>query len=115
MSKPWKELEKATAAALGGKRINRGADFGVSDVDVVLPDHPRLRIDCKYRQRHAFHGLVEEIRAKYCKSPGDVPVLVTKHRSGRGAYATVDLDFFVELIKWYPTDAMKKLIPLGRE
>lgn len=108
MSKPWKELEKKTAEALGGKRVSRGADFGVSDVDVILPDHPNARVDCKYRQRHSFHQFVEEIRTKYCKSEGDFPVLVTKHRSGRGAYATVDLDVFAELLKHLPKKENKQ-------
>lgn len=104
MGKPWKELEKKTAEVLGGVRINRAADFGISDVDVVIPDHPLVRLDAKYRKRHAHHSLVEEIRTKYCKLPGQVPALVTKHHSGRRSYVTVDLEFFAELMKHYPKE-----------
>lgn len=98
MGKPWKELEKKTADALGGKRINRSQDYGVSDVDVVVPDFPGMRIDCKYRKRHAHHSLVEEIRDKYC-TEGQFPVLVTKHHSGRREYVTLDLVYFAALLK----------------
>lgn len=99
MGKPWKELEKTAALAMEGTRINRAADYGISDVDVVLPDYPHLRVDCKYRTRHAFHAFVETIRSKYCKREGDVPVLVTKHHHSRREYVTVDLVFFASLLK----------------
>lgn len=98
MGKPWKELEKKTAVALGGVRINRAADYGVSDVDVVLGGIPSLRIDCKYRARHAHHSLVEEVREKYCTGPGMWPVVVTKHHSSRREYVTIDLALFAELV-----------------
>lgn len=97
MGKPWKELEKKTAVSLGGKRINRAADYGESNVDVVLDDMPGLRIDCKYRQRHAHHALVEEIRSKYCKD-NEYPVLVTKHARSQREYVTVDLELFAKMI-----------------
>lgn len=99
MGKPWKELEKKTALALSGTRINRAADYGISDVDVVLPDFPQLRVDCKYRTRHAHHSLIEEIRSKYCANNGDYPVLVTKHHHSQREYVTVDLVFFGALLK----------------
>lgn len=99
MGKPWKELEKTAAAALGGVRINRANDYGVSDVDVVVPGFDFLRIDCKYRKSHAHHSLIEEIRTKYCTSKGQYPVLVTKHRSSRREYCTVDLVLFAALLK----------------
>lgn len=98
MGKAWKELEKKTAEALGGVRVNRASDYGISDVDVVVPDLPWLRIDCKFRKRHAHHSLVEGIRAKYCKE-GQYPVLVTKHHSGHRSYVTIDLPLFVALLK----------------
>lgn len=99
MGKPWKELEKKTADALSGVRINRASDYGVSDVDVVVPGFDFLRIDCKYRKSWSHHSYVEEIRDKYCKSEGSFPVLITKHRSGRGEYATIDLVLFAALLK----------------
>lgn len=99
MGKPWKELEKKTADALGGTRINRASDYGVSDVDVLVPGFDFLRIDCKYRKSWAHHSFVEEIRSKYCKSEGQFPALVTKHRSGRGEYVTIDLVLFASMLK----------------
>ena len=98
MSKPWKELEKSTAVALDGVRVNRADDYGVSDVDVVLPYCSHLRLDCKYRASHAHHSLVETIRRKYCKD-GDWPVLVTKHRGSHREYVTIDLSLFAALVK----------------
>lgn len=99
MGKPWKELEKRTAAALGGVRINRADDYGVSDVDVVVPGFDFLRIDCKYRKSHAHHSLIEEIRRKYCTAEGQYPVLVTKHHHSHREYVTVDLVLFAALLK----------------
>ncbi len=93
MGKAWKELEEKTAAALGGTRINRAADYGKSDYDVLVPDFPWLRVDAKYRARHAHHALIEEIREKYCVN-GGYPVLVTKHHGSHREYATVDLHLF---------------------
>lgn len=98
MSKPWKELEKATAEALDGVRINRANDFGISDVDVVLPYMPSLKLDAKYRAKHAHHSLVEEIRRKYCKADGDYPVLITKHHHSQRTYVTVDLSLFASML-----------------
>lgn len=98
MGKAWKELEKKTAAALGGTRINRAADYGESTYDVVVPDFHFLRADAKYRQRHAHHSLVEEIRTKYCQD-GGYPVLVTKHAGSHREYVTVDLSLFGALLQ----------------
>ncbi len=98
MGKPWKELEKKTAEALGGVRINRSNDYGKSDVDVVIGDIPQLRIDCKYRSRHAHHSLMEEIREKYCSEPGTWPVLVTKHHRSHREYVSCDLALFASLV-----------------
>lgn len=84
---------------LGGTRINRAGDYGESNVDVVLPYAPELRIDCKYRANHAHHSLVEEIRDKYCSGGRDWPVLVTKHRGSHREYVTVDLALFAALIR----------------
>lgn len=97
MSRAWKELEKKTAETLQGVRINRANDYGVSDVDVVIPYFPWARIDCKYRKRHSHHSLVEEIRSKYCKD-GQFPILVTKHHSSKREYVTVDLSLFASLL-----------------
>lgn len=104
VGKPWKQLEKKTAEALGGVRINRAADYGVSDVDVLVSGFDFLRCDCKYRSSWAHHSFVEEIRKKYCNSEGQSPVLITKHRNGRQEYVTVDLSLFASLL-----DQIRKL------
>lgn len=98
MSKPWKELEKKAAAALGGERIRRDLDYGQSNYDVLVPDFDFLRVDAKYRQRHAHHSLIEEIREKYCKD-GGYPVLVTKHRGSHREYVSCDLSLFAALLE----------------
>lgn len=100
-SQAWKDLERATAEALKGKRVMRGANFAESDVDVKVPDFPLLKVDCKYRKSHAFHALVEDIRTKYCESHDvtiGTPVLVTRHRNGKNVYVTVDLEMFAKLL-----------------
>lgn len=98
MAKAWKELEKKTAAALGGIRINRALDYGHSDYDVVVPDFPFLRVDAKHRKRHAHHSLIEEIRDKYCKG-GGYPVLVTRHSGSHRQYVCLDLHVFGAILQ----------------
>lgn len=107
-SQAWKDLERETAAALRGKRIYRGADFSVSDTDVLVPDIPELKVDCKYKQAHSHHSLMAEIREKYCGDQG-VPVLVTKSKRQHGACVTVPLEFFAVLL-----DGWRKLAELQK-
>lgn len=99
MGKPWKELEKKTADALGGTRINRATDYGISDVDVLVPGFDFLRVDCKYRKSWAHHSYVEEIRSKYCGAEGQYPILVTKHHHSHKEYVTMDLVMFAAMVK----------------
>lgn len=98
-SQAWKNLERQTAKELDGRRITRGGNFAVSDVDVVVDAHPELRIDCKYRTSHSHHSLMAAIERKYCARPGDVPVLVTKHHNQESAYVTIPLQFFGRLLR----------------
>lgn len=91
-SQAWKALEREAALVLGGKRVVRG-DWGESDVDVKT-EFPRLKVDCKYRQSHAHHSLLEGIRKKYCRHPQDKAVLVTKHRNQHRINITVDGELF---------------------
>ncbi len=100
-SQQWKSLERAAAEALGGNRVLRGANFAVSDVDVLIPDLPFLKVDAKYRVKHAHHTFMAEIKAKYCTKPTDIPVLVTKSHNQVGAYATVPLAFLGALLDVY--------------
>ena len=97
-SQAWKDLERATAKALGGCRILRGGDFSERAPDVAIPDHPHLRIDCKYRSGgFAHHSLLKECRDKYCKEAGDVAIIVTKGRSERGAVVSLSIEDFAKL------------------
>ena len=95
----WKNLERQSAKLLGGHRVLRGANFGISDLDVRLDDFPELKIDCKYRASHAHHTLLAEIRKKYCLGPSDIEVLITKHHRQDGAYVTIPIEFFAALIE----------------
>ncbi len=101
-SQRWKDLERATAKALGGNRILRGSDFSKSEPDVDIEDMPRLKVDCKAHKRFAHHTLLQEVKEKYCKRKNDIPILVTKHEHQVGACVTISLDFFSELLEeWY--------------
>lgn len=96
-SQSWKSLERLVAQKLGGRRVLRGANFSQKDTDVELPDFPHWALDCKYRAKHAHHRFLAEIRKKYC-GPGNVPVLITKARSERGAVVSMSLDDFACLL-----------------
>ncbi len=99
-SQAWKALEREAARGLGGKRVHRGADFGVSDVDVTVDDFPEWAIDCKYRSsKFSHHTLLSEIEKKYCGEGRTTPVLVTKHRGGRGAVVSMRLSDFADLVE----------------
>jgi len=104
MSNAWKALEREAARELGGKRILRGADFSVSSPDIFISDHPELKIDCKYRQRHAHHKTFKEIKKKYCKEEKDIPVLITKQAREEGFLVTITSSYFNDLLfdryKW---------------
>lgn len=93
-SQAWKNLERQVAKSLKGRRISRGDDFSRKDVDVVLDDLPELRVDAKYRTRHAHHTFMREIEQKYITKDTEEPVLVTKHHNQTSAYVTVRLEFF---------------------
>lgn len=100
-SQAWKNLERRVAEALGGKRIVRGNNFAVSDIDVKVPDFPHLAIDAKYRRAQPWkhHAFVEEIAKKYCgKGELTTPVLVTKSGGERGEYVTLRLQDYAALL-----------------
>jgi len=97
-SQAWKNAEKQAALALKGRRVLRGSDFSQSDVDVIIDDLPELRVDVKFRTRHAHHTFMREIQEKYITEPGQEPVLVTKHHRQESAFATVRLEFLGELL-----------------
>lgn len=96
MSQAWKNLERTTATALGGRRKVRGDNFAVSDFDVEVDGFPHWKVDAKYRSAQPWkhHGYVEEIAKRYCNNEHDVPILVTKNGRERGAYVTMRLNQF---------------------
>ncbi len=98
-SNAWKALEREAAALLRGKRVVRG-DYGASDTDVKT-EFPHLKIDCKYRQSHAHHALLDGIKKKYCRELQDKPVLVTKHHRQPGCNVTIDGGYFSLLLDCY--------------
>ena len=93
----------------------RGNDFSKSDSDVRVPDFPFLRIDAKAYKKFAHHTLMREIVDKYCKRPGDIPVLVTKHERQVGMYVTVPLDFFAHLLEIAREEKARKRYKLCRK
>ncbi len=109
MSKAWKALEKKTAEALGGERISRADDWGRSDYDVHVPEHPYLKVDCKYRKGGwAHHSVLDEIRDKYCKEKGDIAIMVSKSGRKRGEVVSLSLQDFAKLLQM--TEALESLI-----
>ena len=92
-SQAWKDLERLAADHFKGRRLSRGSNFAIEDVDVIV-DFRALRVDGKYRRAHAHHTFMAEIERKYCEKDGDVPVLVTKHPGQQGAFVTVPIDHY---------------------
>ena len=89
----WKDLERNTAKALGGKRNQRGADFSQSCPDV---EHPLFTVEVKYRKalpRLLRLGLEQAQRYSSTKPP----LLVVKERGQRGALVVLRLTDFVDL------------------
>jgi hypothetical protein len=98
-SQAWKDLERDVAAELKGKRVLRGADFSQKGVDVEVADFPNIKIDAKYRSSPwKHHGSLKIARDKYCGTPGDIAVLVTKTKSEHGAVVSMSLRDFAVLL-----------------
>lgn len=92
----WKPLEREAATALGGVRVPRWLDFGMSAPDVIVEDF-KIVVDAKAHKAFSHHTLIENVRTKYCE-PGEVPCLVTKAARQRGEFVTVPLDFLGRLL-----------------
>ena len=93
----WKELERVAAQKLGGRRVPRWLDFGMSAPDVIVEDFG-LILDCKAHRTFSFHSLMNAIRDKYCERATDVPCLITKSERQRGEFVTLPLDYFAGLL-----------------
>lgn len=115
-SNAWKDLERWIAEllkqfGLDAYRKTRGQDWGKSDFDAEIKDHPQFKFDCKYSiKRWKTSSMLETVREKYCKEKlkvtpdeiiGDVPILICKNYRERGAKITVDADVFVMLLAYY--------------
>ena len=92
-SKAWKEHEKNTAKALGGKRIVRQSYYE-SAPDVV--HDLGFIIECKYRKTFVARKWYEQAKG-YCKKD-NIPLLVVKEHNQRGALVLLSLDDFRSLI-----------------
>ena len=92
----WKQLERDAARALGGVRVPRWLDFGVSAPDVLVEDF-HLVVDAKAHRRFSHHRLLENVKSKYCERD-EVPCLITKSERQRGECVTVPLDFLAGLL-----------------
>jgi hypothetical protein len=97
-SRAWADLETRAAEILKGQRDHTRWDLFTVRDDIHVRDFPELKIDAKYRQRHSFHALLADIRGKYCKRDGDVPVLVTRTARESDIYCTVPLEYFAGLL-----------------
>ena len=94
----WKAHERDSAAALGGRRVSRADNWGRSDTDLKIKDFPHWQIDCKYRQSFLHHSLLDEIERKYCKEPGQVPVLITKQAHEQSGIVSLRRDDLGKLL-----------------
>lgn len=95
----WKDLERAAADALGGERVVEHWTLFRERPDVIapLPDGRRLVVDAKAYKRFSLHTLLDAVRKKYCTA-NDVPALVSKHAGQSGAFVTLPLADFADLL-----------------
>lgn len=110
-SSNWKSSEKKAAETyrkfnLPAVRETRGADFSRKDyeVKIYLEGNPiEVVTDSKYSKAAPFkvHGLVKEIKAKYCPQKNQIPVLYTRNYKEVGAYFTVEEKIFAGLLGYF--------------
>lgn len=65
--------------------------------DGTRPPAARWRESIVERPRFKHHALYREIRSRYCRMPGDVPLLVTKEHRKQTYLATVEAELFDRL------------------
>jgi hypothetical protein len=98
VSQVWKNHERQTAKALGGKRNSRGGDFSQSKSDV---EHSLFSVECKYRAKLPYllrEGLSQAGRYDENK----VPILVVKQKNSRGALVVLKMKDFTNLFGALP-------------
>ena len=80
-SQRWKQNEKfleelANEFKIKAKRKNRADNYAISDFDVEFIDAPNIKPDAKYRvSGFTTNRLLDETKTKYCKEPGDIPLI----------------------------------------
>lgn len=69
------------------KWIDRTHCRGASLPDIEIPDYPQFRIDCKFTttewSMRDITIFLEKCQKKYCKIPGDIPIIITGERKGK--------------------------------
>lgn len=101
----WKNFERAMAdlfRSVGfdkAERVSRADDLGVSDIDVVIPEIPHVKVDCKYKQDgHVVLTTFEEAEAKYVTAEGDFLVLPLKSGGKEGSISAVRSEVLADLL-----------------
>jgi hypothetical protein len=98
VSQQWKALEKLVAQKLGGVRLVRGEDFGVSMLDVECD---QWAVDCKWRSSLAtvtwYKKLIKDNDKIYGRGK-KVPILVIKEKGMRGELVVISLDDFINVV-----------------
>jgi hypothetical protein len=103
-SQAWKNVERKTAAGMGGTRHSRGADFSESAPDIDFKIIPGMspKVDCKWSGKTwRHHTLLQEIDDKYCKAEIDVPFLVTKQARETGEVVSMKMKHFLPMFHVY--------------
>ena len=100
ISKQWKALERDTAKVLKGKRVSRGYDFGISDIDVDIPDFPSFKVDTKRRKKAQVLSLYKLVKKKYCNKPTDDAVLVIREHNSKLKLAVIDLELLGKFLDY---------------
>lgn len=84
----WKDFERAYTKLLveagftKAERISRGDDLGESDVDILVPENPLLKVDTKYKvDGWSVRTLFDEVEAKYVRE-GSGEFLIMPLKSG---------------------------------
>jgi len=92
-------------AHMGARRIPRLGDYSQSVPDIRFTAESKLNhllVDCKKHASFRQHTLFDEIETKYCIDPKiEESVLLTQQFGEKKTLATIDFDFFIELLERY--------------
>lgn len=91
--------DQLTEAGIPAIRVDR-PNYSTKDTDVHVMGYPHLKIDTKSMQSSAHHSLFErDVVDRYCQAKGDIPIMPSKLKNSRGCLVTIQLSFFLELLK----------------